>query len=94
MFEYSHCMHICAYFCKNVYIHVCLYFMTLSQILQILTFVLTLCSNYTYQCEISNILRNSSQLYRFILISIHVSVENKYNVIKVLDIFKGIIAVH
>lgn len=19
MFEYSHCMHICAYFCKNVY---------------------------------------------------------------------------
>lgn len=24
MFEYSHCMHICAYFCKNAYVYTCL----------------------------------------------------------------------
>lgn len=34
------------------------------------------------------------ELIRFILISIYVFVENKYNVIKVLDIFKGIIVVY
>lgn len=34
------------------------------------------------------------ELIRFILISIYVFVENKYNVMKVLDIFKGIIVVY
>lgn len=49
----------------KIYIHIYLYFTKLSQILQILTFILILYSNYTYQYKISNILKNSNQLNSF-----------------------------
>lgn len=58
MFEYSHCMHICAYFCKNAYVYTCLLVFH-----DIITNIANF--NISYQCEISNILRNSSQLDSF-----------------------------
>lgn len=94
MFEYSYCMYICVYFCKNVYVYICL-FVFYDIIINIVIFNICFDIMFKLYILVWNIKYfEEFELIRFILISIYVFVENKYNVIKVLDIFKGIIVVY
>lgn len=92
MFEYSYCMYICVYFCKNVYI---CFFVFYDIIINIVNFNICFDIMFKLYILVWNIKYfEEFELIRFILISIYVFVENKYNVMKVLDIFKGIIVVY
>lgn len=94
MFEYSYCMYICVYFCKNVYVYICL-FVFYDIIINIVNFNICFDIMFKLYILVWNIKYfEEFELVRFILISIYVFVENKYNVMKVLDILKGIIVVY